>query len=82
MPAFFDAIEGLILTKANDTKLSFETEEEEEIDRERIAAIKRLLYKTFKVTNQAGLRVADLQATLEALFRYSNDKRLFDELFN
>jgi hypothetical protein len=62
--------------------LSNETEEEEEIDRERIAAIKRLLYKTFKVTNQAGLRVADLQATLEALFRYSNDKRLFDELFN
>ena len=70
------------MAKANDTKLSNETEEEEEIDRERIAAIKRLLYKTFKVTNQAGLRVADLQATLEALFRYSNDKRLFDELFN
>ena len=58
-PAFFDEVEGLILQRANETKQSVDTEEEE-VDHERITAIKRLLYKTFKVTNRDGLRVADL----------------------
>jgi hypothetical protein len=50
-----------------------ENEEEEAIDSERIRAIKRLLFKTFKVPNQEGMRISDYQASLEALFRFSSN---------
>lgn len=50
-----------------------ENEEEEAMDSERVRAIKRLLFKTFKVPNQEGMRIPDYQATLEALFRFSSN---------
>ena len=45
-------------------------EDEEELDEERISAIKKLLYKTFKVSNRQGMRVKDLQTVLETLFKF------------
>jgi hypothetical protein len=47
----------------------------------RIKEIKKLLFKTFKVVNADGMRVSEIKGALESLFRYTNDKTLFEELF-
>lgn len=87
MPAFFDGVESAILPTRRSPSgeeghvNSTEEDDEEEVDYERAREIKRLLFKTFKLANADGMRVSELQGALEALFRFSNDKRLFEELF-
>lgn len=74
--AWFDVSEGTHDQPEGKKRSDMESDDDEEedegnLDMERVCKIKTLLYNTLRQTNQAGLKVSTLEATLLALQRVS-----------
>jgi hypothetical protein len=67
--AWFDQNEGAdLFASQKQINLNESTDGEEQLDEQRIKAVKTLIYKTYKVPNKEGMMTADFVADVNALF--------------